>query len=58
MEGEVATIRAHPKALVLRVPILYGFVEKNSECSISMLYDNIKVCLAINVKVWAIYLTV
>ncbi|KAI9087994.1 hypothetical protein DFS34DRAFT_598498 [Phlyctochytrium arcticum] len=43
-DGEEAVRRTYPEAAILRVPILYGEAEKNSESAVNILLDVIKVC--------------
>ncbi|KAJ1968593.1 hypothetical protein H4R35_006384 [Dimargaris xerosporica] len=39
LEGEQALMAAYPKAIVLRVPVLYGRVEFNAESAVNVLVD-------------------
>lgn len=41
--GEVAVLETDPSALVVRVPVLYGQTEKNSESAIVLLIDVVEV---------------
>lgn len=40
--GEKATLETSPEFAVLRIPLLYGFTESNKECSVSALFDTIR----------------
>ncbi|CAM9442454.1 unnamed protein product [Lampetra fluviatilis] len=42
LEGEQATLREHPAAAVLRVPVLYGAVETLAESAVSVMFDRVQ----------------